>query len=108
MMVYGMSLILAFLYVYYRDLNWIWEVIIQMGFFLSPIVCSLSAVPEEYLPYYMLNPVIVVIQMHRDILLYHTKPAYGKLAFSFLVGGAIILLGSDTFKRQERRFVEEM
>jgi len=108
MIVYGMSLILASLYVYYRDLNQIWEVITQMGFFLSPIVYPLSTVPEEYLPYYMLNPVTVVIQMYRDILLYHTAPAYGNLAFAFLVGVAIILLGSAIFKRLERRFAEEM
>ena len=69
MMVYGMSLILAFLYVYYRDPNRIWEVIIQMGFFLSPIVCSLSVVPEEYLPYYMLNPVIgMCLAQHNQYL----------------------------------------
>ena len=108
MMVYGMSLILASLYVYYRDLNQIWEVIVQMGFFLSPIVYPLTTVPENYLPYYMLNPVTVVIQMYRDILLYHTAPAPADLAFAFLVGGAIVLLGSAIFKRLERRFAEEI
>jgi len=108
MMVYGMSLILASLYVYYRDLNQIWEVIIQMGFFLSPIVYPLSTVPKEYLSYYMLNPVTVIIQMYRDILLYHAAPAPADLAFAFLVGIAIVLLGSAVFKRLERRFAEEM
>lgn len=108
MMVYGMSLILASLYVYYRDLNQIWEVIIQMGFFLSPIVYPLTTVPENYLPYYMLNPITVVIQMYRDILLYHTAPAPSDLVFAFLVGVAIVLLGSAVFKRLERRFAEEI
>ncbi len=41
MIVYGISLILAALYVYYRDLNQIWDVLIQIGFFLSPIVYPL-------------------------------------------------------------------
>jgi lipopolysaccharide transport system permease protein len=108
MMVYGMSLILASLYVYYRDLNQIWEVIVQMGFFLSPIIYPLTTVPENYLPYYMLNPFTVVIQMYRDILLYHTAPAPADLAFAFLVGIALIMLGSAIFKRLERRFAEEI
>lgn len=108
MIVYGLSLILASLYVYYRDLNQIWEVVIQMGFFLSPIVYPLSTVPENYLPYYMLNPITVIIQMYRDILLYHTAPAPADLASTFLVGGAIILIGSAAFKRLERRFAEEI
>lgn len=108
MVVYGMSLILASLYVYYRDLTQIWDVIIQMGFFLSPIVYPLSTVPQKYMPYYMLNPVTVIIQMYRDILLYHTTPVPADLAFAFLVGVAIILLGSAIFKRLERRFAEEI
>ena len=99
---------MVFLDVYHQDLYQIWEVLIQMGFFLSPIVYPLFAVPEEYLLYYMLNPVIVAIQMYRDILLYHTTPACRNLAFAFMVRGAIILLGSAIFKRLERRFAEEM
>lgn len=108
MIVYGLSLILASLYVYYRDLNQIWDVVIQMGFFLSPIVYPISTIPKEALPYYMLNPVTIVIQMYREVLLYHTAPAPTDLALAFLVGGAIILLGSAIFKRLERRFAEEM
>jgi len=108
MMVYGVSLILASLYVYYRDLNQIWDVLIQMGFFLSPIVYPISTVPEKYLPYYMLNPVTVVIQMYRDILLNHIAPTTANLIFAFLVGGGIILIGSAIFKRLQRRFAEEM
>lgn len=108
MMVYGMSLILASLYVYYRDLNQIWDVIMQMGFFLSPVVYPLSTVPEKYLPYYMLNPITVVIQMYRDILLNHTAPAYWDLTFAFLAGVGIIFIGSAIFSRLERRFAEEI
>lgn len=108
MMVYGMSLILASLYVYYRDLTQIWSVIIQMGFFMSPIVYPLSTVPQKYMPYYIFNPVTVIIQMYRNILLYHTAPVPADLLFAFLVGAATILLGSAIFKRLERRFAEEI
>ena len=108
MMVYGISLILAALYVYYRDLNQIWDVIIQMGFFLSPIVYPLSTVPPEYLRYYMLNPVTVMIQMYRDVLLYHNAPTLADLSFTLLTAATIILLGSLVFKRLERRFAEEI
>ena len=69
-MVYGISLALAALYVYYRDLNQIWEVLLQLGFFISPVCYSISTVPEKYLFYYMLNPVTLVMQMYRKTLLY--------------------------------------
>jgi lipopolysaccharide transport system permease protein len=42
--IYGISLALASLYVYYRDMNQIWDVLIQVGFFISPI--GLSTFPD--------------------------------------------------------------
>jgi len=107
-MVYGISLILASLYVYYRDLNQIWDVLMQIGFFLSPIVYPLSTVPTEYMSYYMLNPMTVLIQMYRDVLLYHQMPSPWNVAFTLLAGLGITLIGSAIFQRLERRFAEEI
>ncbi len=106
--VYGISLILASLYVYYRDLTQIWDVLMQIGFFLSPIVYPLSTVPAEYMGYYMLNPMTVMIQMYRDVLLYHQMPSPWDVAFTLLSGLGITLIGSAIFQRLERRFAEEI
>jgi len=80
-MVYGLSLVLASLYVYYRDLNQIWDILLQVGFYLAPIIYPLSLVPEKYIFYYMLNPVTRLMVMYRDILLYNTIPS----ALNFLI-----------------------
>ena len=106
--VYGMGLVLASLYVYFRDLTQIWEVLIQIGFFLTPIVYPLSTVPKGYLPYYMLNPITVLIQMHRDVLLYHQIPSAESFAFTLVVAGLIMIIGTVVFRRLERRFAEEL
>jgi lipopolysaccharide transport system permease protein len=108
LVVYGVSLALASLYVYYRDLNQIWDVLLQIGFFLSPIVYPLSTVPQPYLGYYMLNPVTLIIQMFRKSLLYHQIPSATEMALAFAFGALILLLGSAIFKRLERRFAEEL
>ncbi|MBK7386522.1 MAG: ABC transporter permease [Methanothrix sp.] len=108
LIVYGVSLILAALYVYYRDLTQIWNVIIQMGFFLSPIVYPLSAVPSEYIDYYMLNPMTGIIQMYREILLYHQIPPLESIVFTLSAGLFIAIIGSYIFRRLERRFAEEI
>jgi lipopolysaccharide transport system permease protein len=107
-MIYGISLILAALFVYFRDLNQIWDVLLQIGFFLAPIVYPLSTVPSVYMRYYMLNPITVLIQLYRDALLYHRMPLTTDLAFAFASGIALMLLGSAIFKRLERRFAEEI
>jgi lipopolysaccharide transport system permease protein len=106
--VYGVSLALAALYVYYRDLNQIWEVLLQLGFFLSPIVYPLSTVPAEYLNIYMLNPVTVFLQIYRDILLYAQTPSLTSIAFVLLSAVISLAAGAAVFKRLERRFAEEI
>jgi lipopolysaccharide transport system permease protein len=108
MIVYGISLILAALYVYYRDLNQIWDVLIQIGFFLSPIVYPLTTVPPQYLMYYRLNPITALMQMNRDVLLYHQPPALTDIALTLAAALIIMAAGSLVFKRLERRFAEEI
>ncbi|TFH46718.1 MAG: ABC transporter permease [ANME-2 cluster archaeon] len=107
-MVYGVSLVLASLYVYYRDLNQIWDIVLQIGFYTAPIIYPLSLVPEKYMFYYLLNPITRLMVMYRDILLYNTIPS----AFDFLIvaGYGLILLafGSAVFRRLSPRFAEEV
>ena len=108
LLVYGLSLALAALYVYYRDLQQIWEVLLQAGFFLSPIVYPLSTVPEPYLSYYLLNPPTAVMQTYRNTMLYAQAPS--AMSVFVIVFSAVfcLLVGSILFRRLERRFAEEV
>ena len=107
-MVYGISLALAALYVYYRDLNQIWEVLLQLGFFVCPVCYSISIVPEKYLLYYMLNPVTLVMQVYRKTLLYGETPSAISLVYILLSACTLVVLGSVIFRKLERRFAEEL
>jgi lipopolysaccharide transport system permease protein len=106
--VYGISLILASLYVYFRDLNNIWEVLLQIGFFLSPIVYPLSTIPERYKFYYMLNPMTRIIEMYRDILLNNSMPKISDFGIVLITGIFLFTLGSLIFRKLSRRFAEEI
>lgn len=107
-LLFGLSLGLASLYVYYRDLNQIWEVILQAGFFLCPIVYPLSSIPEKYLPYYMLNPITDFIEIYRDILLYGQLPSPKMIAIVVVFGLILFIIGRLLFGKLERRFAEEV
>ncbi len=108
LIVYGIGLILASLYVYYRDLNQIWDVVLQVGFFLSPIIYPLSLVPAKYEFYYMLNPVTRLINMYRDILLDGTIPGISDFVIVLLSGLMLFFIGTVLFKKLSRRFAEEV
>jgi lipopolysaccharide transport system permease protein len=108
LIVYGISLALASLYVYFRDLNQIWDIVLQVGFYTAPIIYPLSLVPEKYIFYYMLSPITRLMIMYRDVLLYGTVPHL--YDFIFVAGFGLICLafGSLMFRKLSPRFAEEV
>jgi lipopolysaccharide transport system permease protein len=108
LVIYGLSLMLASMYVYFRDLNQIWDVLLQLGMFLSPIVYPLSIIPEQYRSIYLLNPITCVINMYRDIFLYGNIPQIYDIAIVVVSIGVLLSAGTLTFNKLSRRFAEEV
>jgi len=111
LIVYGTALILSSLFVYFRDLNNIWDVLMQVGFFACPIMyplSQLSKLPEQIKALYMLNPVTVLIEMYRDIFLDGTIPDLWSFVIVLAFGVMLVVVGNAVFKRLQRRFAEEV
>jgi len=108
LIVYGISLALASLYVYFRDLNQIWDIVLQAGFYTAPIVYPLSLVPEKYMFYYLLNPITRLMIMYRDALLYGTVPHLSDFIFVTVFGLICLAFGTQIFKKLSPRFAEEV
>ena len=107
-LIFGVGLLLSSLYVYFRDLNQIWEVLLNILFFSCPIVYPLSMVSEKLMPYYFLNPITNLIEMFRDVMVKGTLPRLENVAVVSGFGAAIFLIGSYVFDRLQRRFAEEI
>uniref|UniRef100_A0A7V3ZY72 Transport permease protein n=1 Tax=candidate division WOR-3 bacterium TaxID=2052148 RepID=A0A7V3ZY72_UNCW3 len=103
--VFGMNLILSALMVYFRDLNQIWEIFLNVLFFLSPIVYPKSIIPPEYLSIYMLNPITKFIELYRGILL-RDEFYIDEFLIATLISVMVFLLGQIVFARMQKRFGE--
>lgn len=106
--VYGIALFLSALYVYFRDLNQIWEVLINILFFLSPIIYPMVQITERTLFFYKLNPMTEFIFMYRDVMMYGKLPSFMAIAITVTATVIAIAIGSLLFKKLQRRFAEEM
>ncbi len=106
--VFGIGLLLSSLFIYFRDLNQIWDVLLNALFFACPIVYPLSIVPERLLPYYMLNPVTQLIEMYRRIMVAGTLPGLNQLAITIGIGTLLFFVGTFVFNKLQRGFAEEM
>ncbi len=105
---YGVSLVVAALYVYYRDLNQIWGVLMQIGFFTVPVIYQITKIPEAYLQYYMLNPLAAIMVSIRASIFYGTIPELQSLLIILATAIISIVAGTMIFVRLERRFAEEV
>jgi len=108
LLVFALSLSLASLNVKYRDFYQIWDIALQLGFFLSPIVYDPTLIPPHYQFMYSLNPVTQLIQLVRDALLYAQPPTQFDLAVILSAMALLLLLGVFVFQRLEPKFPEEL
>jgi lipopolysaccharide transport system permease protein len=106
--IYGIGLLLAALFVYFRDLNQIWEVLINVLFFCSPIIYPLSIVPGYLMPYYMLNPITQFIVTYRHLMVAGTLPPITSITGVIAIATIAWLIGNYAFNRLQRRFAEEV
>jgi ABC-2 type transport system permease protein len=112
----GLSLILAAAFVRFRDVSYIWEVALQMLFYLTPIIYPLSRIPYESLQQFvLLNPVAQVIQDSRYVLISHQTPTLhniGAPTWIMIIPYSLPLLlfvvGLLYFKRESRSFAENI
>jgi len=112
----GISLLLSSLYVRYRDVSYIWEVFIQMGFYASAIIFPLSSVAVSMQKWFFINPIVQIIQDARYVLATNTSATIWstqgvdwliKLA-PFLIITIIFILGVFTFRSRSKTFAEEI
>lgn len=112
----GVSLFLSALYVKYRDVSYIWEVILQAGFYLTPIIYPLALITNETLQkLIMLNPMGQAIQSARySVVSHQTATAWqvfdgGWYRFiPFIIVGAVFVFGLLYFKSEARYFAENV
>ncbi len=73
-MVVGFALGSSVLFLRYRDLNQVWDVVLQAGFFLAPIIYPLGILPERFHFYLYIWPPTPVIEFSRAALVTGVLP----------------------------------
>jgi lipopolysaccharide transport system permease protein len=102
----AVSLYLAALNVKYRDVGHAIPFLVQFWMYASPVVYSVSIIPEKWRLLYSLNPMVGVIEGFRWALLGKEQPDFAVMAMSTIVVAILLLGGFIYFKRTERVFAD--
>jgi ABC-2 type transport system permease protein len=92
----GVAMLLSAGFVYFRDLQPIWDVVNQVLFYASPVIVPVEKVQlyftehgisQTWIKIYMLSPLAVVFQQFKHACVTHAAPSA-----AYLLGGAVWLL----------------
>lgn len=106
----GVAFFTSSLGVYFRDLQYLIGVLLQMLFFLSPVFYRLGNLPEDYQRYLRFNPLVWFIETNRKVLFYQLLPEYSALPtgtdclMCYFLGFAALALGWLWFRQTKRGF----
>ena len=107
LMCIGVALLFSALTVYFRDLEYILNIVTMAWMYLTPILYPVDFRPEyESLLY--LNPMTSVTVAYRDVLYYKQAPEMETLIYAVGWGLVVLVIGFITFQKLQRHFVEEM
>jgi ABC-type polysaccharide/polyol phosphate export permease len=102
----GVSLLLSSLYLKFRDLSHIWTVILQLGFWTTPIIYPVSIVPAKYHIIFKINPIARLIDNFRITVISGQLTSARNMIFNFIIVAFIFCLGLFIFLRRQRYFAE--
>ena len=112
----GVSFFLAAFFVKYRDINYIWEVILQAGFYATPILYPLTVISNVKIhKLIFMNPMAQAIQDARyavvtkeTITIHSTFNNDLYTVIPIFITIAVFIIGALYFRSQSKTFAENL
>jgi ABC-type polysaccharide/polyol phosphate export permease len=104
----GVGLLLAMANLFYRDVKYLFEVVITVWMFATSVVYPLELLGGRMHTVAMLNPMTPIIDGYRDVLLFHRTPIDLPFMVATVVSVCCLAVAWVTFHRAEYRFAENV
>ena len=104
----GLGLLTATLNVFFRDVGQFVGVVLQFGFWLTPIVYSPTILPEAARALLWLNPLYPLISAYQGIFLHHAPPDWGGLLGIAVLALVLLLSAGRLFLNRVGELVDEL
>jgi lipopolysaccharide transport system permease protein len=104
----GVGLLLAMANLFYRDVKYLFEVVITIWMFATSVVYPIGRLGGRLQTVALLNPMTPIIDGYRDILLFHRSPFSAAFAAAAVVSVLCLGVAWLTFHRAEFQFAENV
>lgn len=106
MFVLGISLILAHVGVFFRDINNILIFVFRLWFYLSPGFYTIDRIPEKFRTLMWLNPLTIFFGSYRNIFMYHKSPYYIGLGIWLIISCIMCYLGIKQLYKFDKNYTK--
>jgi ABC-2 type transport system permease protein len=112
----GLSLFLSAAFVKYRDISFIWEVVLRAGFYLTPILYPLAMITDvTFQKILLLNPLAQAIQDVRNVAVTNEALTIAEVfanssarIIPLTISVVVLILGILYFKKRAPHFAENL
>ena len=106
MFVVGISLILAALNVFYRDVENIIGVFLTIWMYMTPVIYPQELIPSKLIPIFNLNPMMPIINAYRNVIVYGVPPSWQSFLYATIISVLVFIVGYKYFKNRARYFAD--
>jgi len=100
--------VLGFFTVFVRDIDNLLGHVIRIFFYASPIIWEGGRLPPEYGIFVAINPIAIIVNSYRDILMYHQTPDFLKLGIIFVASVATIIYMLNHYRKNEHKIIKAL
>lgn len=104
----GLSLFFAAANLLYRDIQYLLNMVLLLWMYATPVFYPADLVPDQYRLIFQLNPMSVIINAYRQVILGGGEPKYTSLLVALVVSIIFLLLGFSYFKSREKIFADNI
>jgi lipopolysaccharide transport system permease protein len=102
----GVTLATSAINVFYRDVSPVVQIGLQLWLYLTPVAYPLSAVPERYRAFFLLNPLTGVVEGLRAVLVFGQQPDWAVVGVSTTLIVTVFVGGLVLFKSTDKYFAD--
>jgi homopolymeric O-antigen transport system permease protein len=102
----GFTLAASAINVFYRDVNPVVQIALQLWLYLTPVAYPLSAVSAKFRPLFVLNPLSAVVEGFRSSLVFGRAPEWPLVLVASTLAVAVFAGAFVMFKRMDKYFAD--
>lgn len=104
----GLAILLGVLNVFFRDVGQFFGIFIQFWFWLTPIVYSISIIPEAFQSWLAWNPMTPIVMAYQTIYMQQQLPDWSGLLTPLIFALVLNLVAYRLFQRRSAEMVDEL